>query len=495
MKNIFKALALSATLLLGVTSCTGDFDEINTNPNAYSSVPNTNILANILRYSAGQWTCLDIEQWAGHVAAIQYLNAYQDYIPTNNTYGNRWYLAYYAYTQMNAILENTEDNAEGNKNMRNVAKLWQVYMMYLNTTCFGKMPFTEAFQGPEILEPVYDSEETIYTSLLATLKEIGDSWASGFGSDALGDGDFMYDGDIAKWQKFCNSLRVKMAMQISNVYSQSKSIVEEVINNPSRYPMITENDESLMFWWQGTSPYYEPWYDNYRTRDDDGMAQIFIDHLKKMNDPRLAVYAIPATKDGEYRGAENGALGNFADISVFSRIGAKFRKDPKGFTPFYRANETYFLIAEAALKGWTTPMSAEEAYIKGVELNMEENEVDEADVEAYLNGPGKFDGSLEMLYNEMWVSYFKQGISSWTMYRRTGYPLYIQTAKAADGVTQQYPGARAAQWGSHNDVPFRFPYPQNQYSYNTANVEAAAAGFVDHVWGEQMWWDTRTGVH
>ena len=82
MKNIFKALALSATLLLGVSSCTGDFDEINTNPNAYSLVPNTNILANILRYSASQWTCLDIEQWAGHVAEVQYLNAYQDYIPT-----------------------------------------------------------------------------------------------------------------------------------------------------------------------------------------------------------------------------------------------------------------------------------------------------------------------------------------------------------------------------------------------------------------------------
>ena len=44
-------------------------------------------------------------------------------------------------------------------------------------------------------------------------------------------------------------------------------------------------------------------------------------------------------------------------------------------------------------------------------------------------------------------------------------------------------------------LPFRFPYPQNQYLYNEANVTTAATGIQDYVWGKQMWWDTRTGVN
>ena len=47
----------------------------------------------------------------------------------------------------------------------------------------------------------------------------------------------------------------------------------------------------------------------------------------------------------------------------------------------------------------------------------------------------------------------------------------------------------------HNDVPFRMPYPDNEYQYNKENVEAATVDVVDNTWGKQMWWDTRTGVH
>ncbi len=125
---------------------------------------------------------------------------------------------------------------------------------------------------------------------------------------------------------------------------------------------------------------------------------------------------------------------------------------------------------------------------------MEDNDIDTAAADAYLAGKGKWDGSYERLYFEWWVALFKQNIEAWSLYRRTGYPTYIHTAVAADGVTPQYPGARSAYKGIHNDVPFRFPYPQNQYLYNEANVTAAATGIQDYVWGKQMWWDKRTDV-
>lgn len=493
MKDILKKIALSASMIVALSACTGDFDEINTDPDAYSSAPNTNVLAYVLRSSAAQWTSLDIGQWAGYISEIQYLNDYSGYIPTNNTYGNRWVNTYRCYTQLQTILDDTEKTAEGNKNMRNVAKLWQNYLVYLNVTCFGQMPYSEAWQGPDILEPKYDDEEAIYTSVLANLKEVADSWASGFGSDVLGDGDFLFKGDVSKWQKFCNSLRVKVAMQISNVYSNAQSIVEEIINNQTTYPMITSNDEQAYFWWQGTTPYREPWEDNsHGGRDDDAVSDIFINHLKKMNDPRIASLAKPAKTDGKYRGMENGALVQPSDLFLYSRIGAIYRDDPKGFTPFFKACETYYMIAEAALKGWKTPITAKEAYTKGVQLSMADNKVSDADATAYLKGAGKFNNTLEQLYFEEWVGLFKENVSAWTLYRRTEYPTYIYSAVASDGVKKEYPGARSAYKDIHNDVPFRFPYPNNQYQYNKTNLEVVTSTLKDYVWGKKCWFDTRS---
>jgi hypothetical protein len=51
----------------------------------------------------------------------------------------------------------------------------------------------------------------------------------------------------------------------------------------------------------GVNPYEEPWMVDSKTRDDHGVSDLLIDHLKALNDPRLPVYANPAA-DGQYRG-------------------------------------------------------------------------------------------------------------------------------------------------------------------------------------------------
>lgn len=497
MKNIIKLLVLTTAMF--TVGCTNSFDKINTDPDAYTDVPPTNILGNVIRRTANQYGGdLDIAQWSGYVSEIQYLNDYAGYIPSNNTYGNRWYQSYWGYTQLNSILKKTEANPEVNKNMRNVCKLMQNYLMALCTDCFGDIPYSQAFKGsPEeggILLASYDKQSDIYPAILANLKEIADSWAAGQGSDDLGEGDFLFNGDVSKWQKFCNSLRLRYAMRISAVYPQSQEIITSILNDQSKYPYITENKDNAYFWWQGSGDYFERYYNNFRTRDDDGMSEIFIDHLLKMKDPRIATLAKPAKVDGQYHGFENGAKNAPASLDDVSRMGAKYREDPAGFSVFYRACDSYFIMAEAALKGWNVSMSAEDAYTEGVKLSMKDNDISDEDAQTYLNEAGKWDGTYGRLYFEEWVSLFKQNIEAWSLYRRTGYPTYIHTAVAADGVTPQYPGARSKYVNIHNDVPFRFSYPQNEYLYNTDNVKAAAADVVDYVWGKQMWWDTRTGV-
>jgi hypothetical protein len=391
------------------------------------------------------------------------------------------------------------------------------------------MPYSEAWKGaPEnggILQSKYDKQEDVYPAVLAELGEVADSWASGLGSDAIGDGDFLFGGDAKLWQRFCNSLRLRYAIRLARVWSGAQATAESIMNNPEKYPVIEENSQRAYFVWQGSGDYFEPWYDTYRTRPNDWcVSEIFVNHLLDTNDPRLKLYVQPCRLDGTtYRGGEHGIKAQqLSNQTRYSFVGeAYMTANNAGFTPYYKACETYFNICEAAMRGWNTPLTDSLAYVKAVRLSFEDEmnnangfvpegrKITDEDVEAYLAGPGEYDYSLNCLFYQEWVAFFKQPYEAWCMYRRTGFPQYIQTAVYSGESAQiygntgckagerQYPGDYAdSYWGEgvHTDVPFRMPYPNNQFTYNEENVKAASVGIVDYVWGKHLWWDLRTDV-
>lgn len=491
MKNIFKTGLMSlATSALLLTGCTSSFDEVNTDPDAYTKVPHTNVLARALvRNASDMGGDMDgYGTWAGYMVKIQYMDYMADFIPSNNTYGNRWSGAYFSMSQLKEVLKLTEEEAEGNKNIRLVARLWTEYLWTYLLDGWGDIPYSEALKGSvedgSILESKYDKHQEIYPVVMENLKKIADEMAAGFGPDALGEGDLLYGGKMEKWQRFCNSIRLRTAMRLSGVAPDlAKSTIEEICGNPSKYPFIDSTDSECYFWWQGSGSYFERWYDNKRTRDDFGMFDIFIDHLLDMQDPRIHAVAKPATVDDEYRGFQNGPSGQ-PQLNTISRPGAIYRDDPAGFYPYFKASESYYILAEAAMNGWNVGMTAQAAYEKAVRISMEENQVSEEDTEAYLTGKGKWDNTKERIWWDMWVSLFKNNFEAWALFRRTGVP------------TTNYIAIESVWKGIHNTPPFRLPYPQNQYLYNTENVNSAVSsqGIVDQVWGGQLWWDKRTGV-
>lgn len=491
MKNIFKlttVASLAVSLMLG--GCTSNFDEINSDPDALETGAPTNMLGYALRETMTRQAGFDAtEAWAGYIVKIQYMDNY-NYLPTNNTYGNKFSNCYRRVVLLDDILALTEENADELKNIRWASRIFKEYLWLLNTDQFGDIPYTEANKVEDgQMKPKYDSQEIIYPAILENLKAIADEMAAGLGSDNIGEGDFLFGGDIQRWQKFCNSLRLRAAMRIVNVAPDlAKSTIEEVCQNLTSYPVLETSDENAYFYWQGSSPYFEPYYNDFRTRDDYGMSNIFVNHLKSMNDPRISAIMQPAASDGEYRGYENGALSAPSNIQTISRMGVMYREDPAGFTPLLKSCENYFIMAEAAMRGWNVGISAQEAYETAVKISMEDNGVSAADAETYLANAGKWDNTLERIYMEEWVALFKENCEAWSLYRRTGYPQEIQTSG-------EYPGKFCSFGTTHNDVPFRMPYPDNEYQYNKENVEAATVDVVDNTWGKQMWWDTRTNVH
>ena len=106
------------------------------------------------------------------------------------------------------------------------------------------------------------------------------------------------------------------------------------------------------------------------------------------------------------------------------------------------------------------------------------------DIADYLANAGKFTNDKKQIYYEEWVAMFKQGMEGWSLYRRTGVPDNLYPA----------PG-RPANYSNHNVPPFRSPYPDKERNLNNANCAPFDAEVVDNLWGKQMWWDTRTGVH
>lgn len=493
-----KILNLKVLLVFGLiftfTSCTKDWEEMNTNPNEPTEAPATNILAYSLRYCGDSffddWMGMNnFLSYGGQVSKIQYIDESR-YQFRESVVNNAWRDMYLTMLDLKKAQELAA--AQGNPNLQAAAMTFQVYMMQMATDMWRDIPYSDALQGEAgMTNPKYDSQQSIYMGMINQLAEAADLFDPGSITveTDLGEGDLLFSEDpstaVIKWQKFCNSLRLRIAIRISDVDAATAgSIFSKVFGDPAKYPVMSSNDDNAFLWWPGAAPYKEPWQENSQTRDDHGMCNTLIDTLKGLADPRLPVYAHP-NPDGEYVGVPAGAIDGSFDMANISRIGARFRDDAAGFTPFMRYCEVEFYKAEAAMKGFNNGgVSAEDAYVAGITASMEENGIEQADIDTYLANPAvAWNNDINQIYFQKWISIFKEGEEVWAECRRTDVPLMGE--------------AVGSPYQSHNRPPFRYPYPTSEYNLNSANINAVTdnAGIVDYFWGQQMWWDVRSNVH
>lgn len=489
MKQIFQyKLLLVLSLVLVFTSCTKDWEELNENPNKASDPPATNVFAYTIRAFADNfyddWQDMNnYETYVGHLGKIQYIDeaAYRFRVGTVN---NAWSDVYTTLNNLENVIAKAKE--EGNVNLQAAAMTWKAYIVQIATDKWRDIPYTEALQAEEgILTPAYDKQEDIYPEILQLLKDANDLYDPSIPTATLGSGDLIYAGDIAAWQKFTNSLRLRVAIRISNIdEATATDNIQEILGDATTYPIFTSNADNATLVWQGSSPYYEPWYENAAVdnRDDHGMGKPLIDALLDLSDPRLEVYAKPASTDGTYRGVVPGALPGSFDPSDISRIGDLYRGTPDGHTPFLRYAEVQFIIAEAAKRGLISA-DAQVAYTAAITASMNENGITEGIgnyiSQAAVGFTGDQDSDLDKIYQQKWIALFKQGHEAWAEMRRTDVP--------------ELGPAPYSPYSGHNRPPFRYPYPADEYNLNSANL-SKVDNSQDDFWGEQMWWDTRTGV-
>ena len=491
-KNILKKAILGflSTIVL-FSGCTSSFDEVNTDPDSAENVPISNVMAFVLQDTGTQlfdsWNDMSYtSSYSGQITKIQYVDEAR-YQYRASTIQDKWYDVYRLMNNAKAVEESAL--ADDNKVMAGIAITWKIVLESIATDTWRDVPFTEACRMSEgILLPKYDKQEDIYPAMIDSLAVASELIASGKGSVVASGVSFLND-DAGNWLKFCNSLRLRLAMRISGVdAAKAKSVVESLASGE----LITENTDNAMYQWPGGS-YKDLWANALRTRTDYGCCDIMINKLKKLSDPRLSVYAnktqayLDGDSDEPYVGYASGASTNVTNVDLVSPIGSRFcmyTSPYTGFTPYFRASETYFELAEAAFLGWNVGITAEAAYNKGVTLSLEENSIGADAIETYLAGTAKYDGTLGKIYDQWWISLYKNGMEAWSLYRRTGYP------------TENYiaPG-RAAGYANHNTPPFRLPYSIDEEGLNATQLKLVSDQVKDDFWGTQMWWDTRKGVY
>jgi hypothetical protein len=348
------------------------------------------------------------------------------------------------------------------------------YALQLAVDIYGKVPYTEAGQAASgLIHPTYDDEKTIYYDMLNSLKTANALFDEAKGGE-IGESDILYSGNVSKWKKFGNSLRLRMAIRISNIdEAKASEEITLVLNNPEENPLIESNADNAVLAYPG-GDWIEPWTNEHNSVGDSYIAKPIVDTLLKYADPRIAFYAEPMA-DGTYRGVN---VGTEADTE-YSRVNDRFVKNSTGSVWFMKYSEIELIRAEAILRGFITG-NAGEAYQKAITASCNEYGITDATISDYLAQPNvEWNNELKQVYVQKWIALFRQCWEAWAEMRRTDTPTLLPASHSA------YTG--------HNRTPFRFPYPDSEKKLNSTNIPSSVSE-DDYFWGYQVWWDTRSGV-
>lgn len=341
------------------------------------------------------------------------------------------------------------------------------------TDIFGEIPYSDAVRGDSILLPKYDKQEDIYRSLMDGLDTAANIFPSS-GTLAYGT-DILYGGDVSKWRKFCNSLRLRLYLRLSKrPEMNSAAKISEIVSNPDKYPIFTSNGDQACLYFTGVYPFYNPFY-NSRTQDfsNTKAASIYIlEVLQERNDPRLAKWYTKSA--GDYVGVQSGyprAKNGDVFATPSSNVIDSLKTSPRLGTILSYA-EVQFILAEARLKGWITQGSAQTYYENGIKASMDHWGVNMPD--GYLTQPTvAFDNQLSGIMLQKYIAQWFVGLESWFEFRRTGYPILPVNPQALNG----------------GKMPVRLLYPTSTQLLNRKNYEEV----INRIGGDDInvkcWWE------
>ncbi len=346
----YKILSVFAALA-AITACS-DLTSINQNPNGPVDVPPPSILPNVIQTVVGGVNgvnSLNIRGgglWVQYYSEIQYRDE-DKYLVRSGTSGG-WGFYNGALEDIRRMIIKGEANKTPNWSA--VGRIMKSYVFSVMTDAMGNLPYSQALKGDTVLNPAYDTQQAIYNGMLADLAQANTDIDLAPAAVGFSDGDLMYGGKMAKWKRFGNSLRLRLAIHLSKA-DPTKAASEAAAAVAAG--VFTSNADNAQLMYLATSPNRNPIYNDAQGRDDYGMSKTFVDSLTSFADPRLPVFAQINPAGTGYQGLPNGLNdGEGTPIVNISRFGAFWRSTPNAPMYLLTYSEVLFLEAEAAERGW-----------------------------------------------------------------------------------------------------------------------------------------------
>ena len=451
--KINKYIILGLLVASVIGGCTESYVEgYNTSPNSPSEVQESNLLTAtevaVFGNVTGEFarvTSIWIQNQAGVSNQSQQEHATYQVYEGDNT--NEWNSIYtdWLETAQNLIDQAGDENPYY-KGMGLVLKAWGGGFA---SDMWGDVPFSEALQGTDILNPHYDTQEAVYGAIQTLLSDAITEFNKSESANVTlpGSDDLMLEGDIDQWKKLAWMLKARYANRLSKKNpTGSAADVLSYINSAG----LVGNADNVYAKFGINPNNANQWYAFYLQRGNYmAMGEYFIDKLVANSDPRLSYYAA-LSPDELYEGSP-------ADTRIpnetASPIGTYLNVN-NGPVPMVTYAEMKFLQAEAYLRQSSPDAaSAAAAYNDGVKASVLAVTGSAASGN-FLNNHASLvagDMDLEQVIGGKYDALFSQ-VEIWTDWIRTGYPTLVANPD---------PLARSG------GIPYRFPTCIDERLYNT----------------------------
>lgn len=506
--------------MLGIAvGCTSGFEKFNTNPYEPDGLPVTGFFPAMIDCLASPeenpaqrnltfWAC-----FGGYVTAPNSWSKSTIFSTFSvdddwNKWSVNWYYEHF-YVSWFAVMRQTG----GEGYYYQMAQLLRIYTMHMVTSLQGPLCYSQIAEGNFYV--AYDNEETAWKKMFDDLDAaiLVIQAASLDGATPLASVDRVYNGDNNKWLKFANTLKLRMAMRISNADPEyAKQKAEEAIAGGI---MTTTSDSA---------------YDHLNNRYPNGYYQVsagwasfevkanatIVSYMNGYNDPRREKYFSEQTVSAAgptYMGVRSGISG--AIPSKYQNYSGLIYEVSDRTTPMpiMYAAEAAFLRAEYELRWGDAGQAAQNWYEEGVRLSFQEwgasgvdayladntskpsNYTDVVDSSNSVGNKSKttiaWDPSatdekkLERIITQKWIANYPNGLEGWCDFRRTGYPYILP------------PKNNLSPYGCTDDRgQRRLRFSIDEFSRNKANVEAAVEMLPNKIDGDNtdLWWALKSGV-
>jgi hypothetical protein len=512
MKKYF--LFIAAILILG-SACKKSFLAVDeTNPNTASSAPGTMILPAALNFTAAIMN--DPKNWdfvylwygiwsiSGGYTVDADLSQYNIRTTTRQVNWDAFYLAAKSFDDIQQASKTPQQQISFG-----IAKIMKSYIFQNLVDCYGDVPYSQAFLGSANLKPKYDKQQTIYRDLIVQI-DAGINAIKTAPADAIvptAQQDIMFAGKKSLWIRFANTLKLRILLHQSGMAdadTYAKPLAAAItggfivadsgamVNPPYQQTALKTNPAWAAFYNADATFSHVDGGFNYYVANEDILDYTW--NKATFGDFRAFALYQPYNASYSMKGNYFG-VGSQLSPSLSSQIGTGNIQSWSQSAIILSDFESYFLLAEAAQRGWIgTAADASTYYYKGIQASFKHlglisdtycqifGSTATSDYDSFVQdnvGDPNFDFSaatdkIKLIITQKWVSLSgNTPIEIWTDYRRTGFP---------SGITWSTDGAKKS-----TAPPIRLLYPQREIQTNGDNVPAIGRNTADLVSAKIFW--------